>query len=206
MEIVDTVRKIRDVNPGEGIDPAGVASGAEELGVLTRGRSDVCQVERDGVLVPESAAVPVIRDAFPAAPVGEVAGSPAHGVEGHQDAAVEDPLGMLGGSVGHEAVDEGVGCGPRDGADEGGVEEVGVRGDAVGDPSGAEGGELGQVVVGVCRVLEVDQLLELVQLEVVGLLVEVEIAAGRGVVDLVFVVAVGETFGICRGKEEKLIN
>lgn len=130
----------------------------------------------DGVVVHQIALVPIIRDLLVALRVREIRVVARDGVEGLEGLAVEEALGVLGGFVGHEAVDEGPGCGLGDDAGEGRVEEVWVVGDGFLEAGGAvlgqdaevdgvavllaefvQGGELGDLdfvvvaAVGVCE-------------------------------------------------------
>jgi len=130
LRVEDAAGEIADVDASKGVGGASIAADGEEFGVLSDVGQQVGLEEGDGVLVADGAAVPVFRDAFLPWVVDEGAGRVAgDGEEGFQHVLVQGSLGVLGGLVGHEAVDECVGRLGNDRAGEGAVEEVGVLGD-----------------------------------------------------------------------------
>lgn len=154
----------------------------------------------DRVVVHQIALVPVIRELLVAGRVDEVIGRVARdAVEGFEDVACEEALGVFRGFVGHEAVDEGPGRGLGDHAGEGGVEEVGVVVDGLGEAGVAVGGqdvEVDGVAVLLAEGVEFLELGELEEVVVAGL---VEVASGGRGVPFVFVVGAREAL---RGAEE----
>jgi len=107
--------------------------------VLQSCEVEISREEGDGVFVADGALVPVLWDAFVAWVVLKVAVVVAgDGEEGLENFFVEDALGVFGGFVGHEPVDEGVCCWLDCDAGERRAEEVGVGRFGLGDAFGAE--------------------------------------------------------------------
>ena len=154
----------------------------------------------DRVVVHVVALVPVVRDGFVAGGVDEVVGGvPRDAVEGFEDVAGEQALRVFCGLVGHEAVDEGPGGGLGDDAGEGGVEEVGVVVDGLGEAGVAVGGQDVEVDGVAVLLAEAVEFLELGELEEVVVADLVEVTSGGRGVSLVFVVGAREAL---RGAEE----
>jgi hypothetical protein len=86
----------------------GVATNAEEFGVLRSHLKLVKGEVWDGVLVDNVALVPVVGDTLPAFLVGEVTVFALNGKERLEHFAVQLALRVLLRLVRHEAVDEGV--------------------------------------------------------------------------------------------------
>lgn len=168
-EVEDTTSQVSYVKTSEGVDPPSVTPNAEELRVLLGCSKEIGQEEGDGVLVTNCALVPVLRNAFVTLGPLEVAAVTGDGEEGLENLLVEDSLGVLSGLVGHEAVDEGVGCGLHDNAGEWSIEEERVFSNRLVESGRAKGSEDRQIVVGGRWVwLKVEQLLELADDDLVG--------------------------------------
>lgn len=90
---------------------------------------DILVQEQDGVLVANSALVPVLWNTLVPRVVSEVSRLALNSKEAFQHLLVKYALWMLGRLVGHEAVDERVCCLADGEAGERSVEEVGVVGD-----------------------------------------------------------------------------
>lgn len=106
--------KIGDVHSSERVNSASIASNTVEVKMLKDHLQVIGSQVCDRVWIIDIASVPVVRDAFMAPSVREVAIFARNSVEGLQDIPVEDTLRVLLGLVPHESVDEtpcsGVGC------------------------------------------------------------------------------------------------
>jgi len=162
--VIDTLGQVGDINTGEGVDLAGIATDAQELRILLGSGDDIGQEEWDGVLVTDGALVPVVWNALVTLGPGKAARLAGDGIEGLENFLVENTFGVLRGLVGHEAVDESVGGRLHQNAGEGTVEEVRVLVDGLVEAGCTEGCQDTQVVVcGCCIGLRVEHLLELTQ-------------------------------------------
>lgn len=126
LGVVYPTGEIGNVDTGKRVGFAGVAADAEDLRELGGVVENVGVEVRDGVLVADGALVPVVRDLFVAWVVSKASGFAGDGEKALEHFLVEDALGVFGGLVAHEAVDEGEGGLGDEDAGERAVEEVGV--------------------------------------------------------------------------------
>jgi hypothetical protein len=196
--IEDTFSQRSQIDGCERIGGPGVAADIEEWRVLFGVVEDVGQEPRNGVFVADGALVPVVGDALVAFGVDEVSVFvESDGEEGHEDFLGERTFGEFGGFVGHHAHGEVVPSRGDEDAGEGGGEEIWVGGDGVVEAADAEVEEGLVLRVGADAFdYGVVVLLELFEVEVVGLASEVEIRSGGGCVGFVFVVGARETLGL----------
>lgn len=193
IRAVDARGQVLDVEADETVAGARVAAHGEELRVLERHGEGVAGRVGDRVVVHQVALVPVVRDLLVPGGVDEVVGRVArHAVEGFEDVAREQTLGVFLGFVGHEAVDEGPGCGLGDHAGERGVEEVRVVVDGLGEAGAAVFGQDVEVDGVAVLLAEVVELLELGELEEVVVADLVEVTSGWRGVSLVLIVGARE--------------
>ena len=164
LRVEHTAREHGRVEASECVGRARVAAHGKELRVLERHDIRVYRQIRNRIVINQVSLVPVIRDLLLAYIVLEVGISARDTIEALECLAVEQALGVLGGFVAHEAINEGPGGGGSDYAGEGRIEEVGILGDGFLETSGAvvgEDTEVDGVAVGLAEFVEVGELGEL---------------------------------------------